>query len=207
VLAGLFETRATNTVLEAALLNANPVLHPAEVLLNVGKVETAKEGFQSHDEGFTPGVARISVGVADELCKLAAPLGIELDFVSGMLAFFARNSDRQAVVEVEGLDVGARAQLISDGVRSSPLAAIASPAGLNSRYLEEDIPYGLAMWASLGAQLGVAMPLCNAMVTIATAVTGRPFAGEGRTTRRLGLDGLDANLLMHYLRTGDRQSA
>jgi hypothetical protein len=39
---------------------------------------------------------------------------------------------------------------------------------------------------------GVRTPAINALVDVVRSMTGRDFAGEGRTLERLGLNGIDA---------------
>ena len=78
------------------------------------------------------------------------------------------------------------------------------PASLEDRYVTEDVPYGLATFASLGEQLGIEMPLSRAVVELASAASGHDFWKEARTPRHLGIAGMTAGQLAHYLKTGER---
>jgi opine dehydrogenase len=66
-----------------------------------------------------------------------------------------------------------------------------APGAINTRWLTEDIPYGLAAWNLLGNQLGVATPLMGALVTLACTALGQDFWALARTPAKLGIAGLD----------------
>ena len=59
------------------------------------------------------------------------------------------------------------------------------------RWLTEDSPYGLATWALLGEQLGVACPAMRALVDLTGAALGVDFWQTARRPEHLGLAGLD----------------
>jgi opine dehydrogenase len=59
------------------------------------------------------------------------------------------------------------------------------------RWLTEDVPYGLATWASLAAERDVATPLMEAMITLTSAVLGHDVQAQSRTVVDIGLAGLD----------------
>ncbi|HYO28997.1 MAG TPA: NAD/NADP octopine/nopaline dehydrogenase family protein, partial [Thermomicrobiales bacterium] len=67
---------------------------------------------------------------------------------------------------------------------SRMLTALKAPGALDTRWLSEDVPYGLATWALLGDALGVDTPTIDALVTLASAVV--------RTDFRASAPGLDA---------------
>ena len=75
------------------------------------------------------------------------------------------------------------------------LTALRAPGALDTRWLTEDIPYGLATWAALADQVGVETPLMDALVTLASALLGRDFRRETRTPADLGLTALSAGAL------------
>jgi opine dehydrogenase len=55
------------------------------------------------------------------------------------------------------------------------------------------------MLASLGRQLGVPMPVCEAVNTLLGVVEGADFRAGGRTAETLGLAGMSAEQVRHYL--------
>jgi opine dehydrogenase len=61
---------------------------------------------------------------------------------------------------------------------------------VNTRWLTEDVPFGLATWSALGASAGVAAPVMEALITLASAVLGIDFRSSSRSLAELGLAGL-----------------
>jgi opine dehydrogenase len=56
----------------------NPVVHPAGVLLNAGRIEHARADFYFYEEGVTPAVCRLVYAVDRERLAVARALGVEL---------------------------------------------------------------------------------------------------------------------------------
>lgn len=73
---------------------------------------------------------------------------------------------------------------------------------LDTRWLTEDLPYGLAMWTALAEPVGVEMPIARSLITLGSALLGRNFTAGDRDLRALGIDALLPASLQHYLQTG-----
>jgi opine dehydrogenase len=67
------------------------------------------------------------------------------------------------------------------------LTALRAPGQVETRWLTEDIPFGLATWALLGDQLGVETPVIDSLVTLASATLSKDFRSETRGLNALGL--------------------
>ena len=90
-------------------------------------------------------------------------------------------------------------------VRSTPpYLGASAPADFSHRYISEEVPTQVVPSASIGRQLGIATPLMDATIALASAVAGSDYAVEGWTAARLGVDGLDADALRALLETGRR---
>src|SRR5262249_1465353 len=63
-------------VLACGLAAMNPVVHPAGVLLNAGRIEYARGDFYFYEEGVTPAVCRLIEAVDRERRAVAAELGL-----------------------------------------------------------------------------------------------------------------------------------
>ncbi len=87
---------------------------------------------------------------------------------------------------------------------SRMLTALKAPGNLQSRWLTEDIPYGLAAWSKLGAQFGIETPLMRSFVDIGSIVMGFDGWTEGRGPQELGIAGMDIEELKGFLATGVR---
>jgi len=73
---------------------------------------------------------------------------------------------------------------------------LAALPGLDHRYLNEDVGFGLVFMASLARQLGVATPTIDAVIHLTSVLMNRDYAAEAmRTTETLGLAGLDIGAL------------
>ena len=73
-------------VMACGLAAMNPVIHPAGVLLNAGRVEYSKGEFYFYEEGVTPSVAKVIQQVDQERRDVAQGLGYKLPSVNYGLA-------------------------------------------------------------------------------------------------------------------------
>jgi opine dehydrogenase len=174
-------------VLACGLAAMNPVVHPAGVLLNAGRIEHARGDFYFYEEGVTPAVCRLIYAVDRERLALARALGLDLPPVD--VAFHAAG-------------FGPRGDLWATINGSHMLTQLRAPGALETRWLTEDVPYGLAAWALLGEQLGVATPTLRALVDLTAAALGAEFWPKARTPHHLGIAGLSRESLLEFVRTG-----
>jgi opine dehydrogenase len=79
------------------------------------------------------------------------------------------------------------------------LTQLRAPGSLQTRWLSEDVPYGLRTWAELGEQAGVPMPVARALVTLGDQVMGVDSWRAGRSLAHLGIAGLSHADLENYL--------
>lgn len=175
-------------VLECGLSAMNPVVHPPGVLMNAGRVEYSRGDFYFYEEGVTPGVCNAIYGVDRERRQVGRALGFELSTVEE--AFFAAG-------------FGPKGDLWSTINGSRMLTQLRAPGELGSRWLTEDVPYGLGAWGSLGRHLGVATPLMDGLVELASAALGEDFRVSSRTVQRLGIAGLGRDQLLRFVETGE----
>lgn len=187
LLADLFPgVRAHPHVVACALSAGNPILHPAGVLLNAGRIEYARGEFYFYEEGVTPGVARAIEAVDAERRAVGAALGLTLDPVADL---YWRGG------------FGPRGDLWATINGSRMLTQLRAPGSLATRWLTEDIPYGIATWSLLGAAHGVPTPVMHGLIALGAAVTGQDFRAA-RTPAALGIAGLSPTALTRYLTTG-----
>ena len=177
--------RLYGSVLECGLAAMNPVVHPAGVLLNAGRIERSRGDFYFYEEGATPGVCRLIYAVDAERLAIAAALGISLPPVDR--AFHAAG-------------FGPRGDLWSTINGSRMLTQLRAPGSLESRWLTEDVPYGLAAWALLGEQLGAQCPVMRSIVDLSSRTTGVDFWEAARRPEDLGIAGLARDGLLELVR-------
>jgi opine dehydrogenase len=171
-------------VLACGLSAMNPVVHPPGVLMNAGRVEYARGEFYFYQEGVTPTVAQVIYAVDNERRAIGRALGFELTPVDA--AFHAAG-------------FGPKGDLWATINGSRMLTQLRAPGAINTRWLTEDIPYGLAAWSLLGGQLGVDTPLMKALVALAGAALQQDFWSLARTPARLGLERMDKETLLRFV--------
>ena len=167
---------AYGSALEAGLSALNPVVHPPGVLMNAGRIERSRGEFWFYEEGVTPSVVNVIEAVDAERRALGAALDLNLTPVAEAFhrAGFGPKGDMWATIN-----------------GSKMLTALRAPGQVDTRWLTEDIPYGLAAWSQLGDRLGVETPTIDALITLASATLGRDYRAQARGLERLGLSGID----------------
>jgi len=169
----------TENVLTVALNNGNFVMHPVTSLLNAGRIEYSKGDFRLHREGHTPSVLRAEMGVRNEMAVLTKALGGK-DIIpeTKMEALFNFNQK----IPIEQVSIG--------------------PRTLKDRYITEDIPYGLVPMSQLGRKLGIATPLINAFIEIASVMNEEDYRKTGRTLEAIGLGKLNKEQIIQFVQEG-----
>jgi opine dehydrogenase len=175
-------------VLETSLNNPNAMAHPVPLLLNAGWVETTGGDFRFYTDGISPSVARAMEALDADRMAVVAALGLP--------AVEAIEWDRR----LYGL---AGATVYELNQRSWVHRDIRAPDRVRTRYLTEDVPYGLVPIASIGRELGVRTPAIDLFVDLACTVLGEDLRMGARTAATLGLAGLDAGgMLKHVIEGG-----
>ena len=174
-------------VMACGLAAMNPVVHPAGVLLNAGRVEYSKGEFYFYEEGVTPSVAKVIQQVDQERRDVAQGFGYKLLSVNE--AFYHAG-------------FGPKGDLWSTIHGSWMLTQLKAPGTLESRWLTEDIPYGLAAWSSLGEQYGTKTPTMRSLVDVGSIIMGFNGWEESRDVKRLGISEMDKTELSILLKTG-----
>jgi len=167
------------TVLHSGFANMNAVAHVGPMLLNAGRIEHTRGGFEFYGDGITPAVARVVSTYDDERVAAAAAYGVSVPTFRDWIA------TTYGIVGSSTYDVVQ--QLQHEVYRTSP-----APASLSHRYLLEDVPCGAVPTASLGRAARVSMPVHESLVELAGIAHDCDYWSIGRSAERLGLAGKDA---------------
>ena len=91
---------------------------------------------------------------------------------------------------------------LSETLRQSPIhgnPAFPAPDTVDTRYINEDLPFGLAAWSAIGKQYQAPTPTIDAVIQIAATMTGKDYLQTGLSTTDLGIAGLSAAQLQAIL--------
>jgi len=167
-------------VLQAGLGNANPIIHAALALTNATRIETAEAWPQYRM--MTPATCRLMEAMAAERERLAEGFGMA---VLGL---------EESLHRANGVPRG-RLHAMAATIAASR-GAVLGPTEMDTRYVTEDVPYGLAFYLWLAAARGIAMPVTEAVVTTLEALWGRELRSN------LLLQALDPSTLDAALESG-----
>jgi opine dehydrogenase len=164
-------------LLAISLSNLNPQNHMGIALGNITRMERGETWSQG--QNVTPTVGRLLEALDEERLEIARALGLEVKtiFEHFHLSFhvpIASISEMNQQMHAQG----------NGGT---------GPATADSRYVTEDVPYGLVLTAALGRMAGHPAPLHEAGIRIFSAMYGRDFEAENELLKALELDrrGLD----------------
>jgi opine dehydrogenase len=169
----------------------NAIHHPAALLLNVGRVESTGGDYYHYYDGITPGVGRLIDALDRERVAVAKAFGVMVEPLPDY--FF-----RLGYTDAEGQAGGGAYSVFH---HSEPNRWIKAPASIDHRFFNEDVPYGLVAISELGRLAGVPTPEADAVIAIASTVSGRAFRAEGLTLERMGVAGLGPVELVRLLET------
>jgi opine dehydrogenase len=92
---------------------------------------------------------------------------------------------------------------LTETLRQSPIhgdPSMPSPSTLDTRYLTEDLPFGLVPWASIGRTWGMPTPMMDAMIHTASVMLDRDFFSEGIKVEDLGSEAKSPQELADFVR-------
>ncbi len=172
--------------LAIALSNLNPPVHMANALANLTRMERGETWFNY--DGMTPAVGRLIEALDRERLAVAAGFGLSVRTVHDHFH-------------------------LSAGVPRGPIAEMAAeihrrrggppgPTSLESRFITEDVPFGLVPIAALGRSAGVPVPLHDAGIAVFSALCARDFAAENDLLPSLNLEHLSPAELHRRVRDG-----
>lgn len=173
-------------LLAISLSNLNPQNHLGIALGNITRMERGETWSQG--QNVTPKVGALLEALDLERLAIAEALGLKTKtiFEHFHLSFhvpIASISEMNQQMHAQG----------NGGT---------GPATADSRYVTEDVPYGLQLTAVLGRLVGRAAPLHEAGITMFSAMYGRDFAAENDILNALDLDRFSLDDLKQAARTG-----
>ncbi|UCG07418.1 MAG: NAD/NADP octopine/nopaline dehydrogenase family protein [Desulfobacterales bacterium] len=161
--------------------NLNPIVHPPMVLFNAGRIEsTGGQGWNLYADGATESVAKVMLAMDEERMLLLDRLGTQgLAFKDSFENLYEKYSLGK--------------QSLSETLRQSPIhgnPAFPAPSTVDTRYINEDLPFGLVPWSSIGRMWEIATPNIDSVIRIASTMLDTDFFADGLTVGDLGIQGM-----------------
>jgi opine dehydrogenase len=163
---------------------ALPASRTAEFLelFNAGRIEaTGGKGWNLYADGATESVAKIMLSMDEErmaVLKLISTDGILIK--DSFETFYANYS------------LGKKT--LSETLRQSPIhghPAFPAPSAVDTRYVNEDLPFGLVPWALIGRAWGVPTPTIDAIIQIASIMLNVDYFQKGLSAEDLGIQDME----------------
>lgn len=174
------------SLMAIALSNLNPQNHMGIALGNMTRMERGENWSQG--QNVTPNVGRLLEALDQERIAIATTLGLDVRniFQHFHLSFHVPvSSISQMNQEMHAAGNGGT-----------------GPATADSRYVTEDVPFGLVMTAKIGRLVGCPAELHEAGVRIFSAMYGRDFTAENDLLNALDLDAMSLDELKNLCRDG-----
>lgn len=181
---------AAENVWSTSLNNLNPIVHPPMVLFNAGRIEaTGGKGWNLYADGATESVAKIMLAMDVERMEVLKLISNDSILIKDSFeTFYATYS------------LGKKT--LSETLRQSPIhsdPAFPAPSSVDTRYINEDLPFGLVPWALIGRAWGVPTPSIDAIIQIASIMLNVDYFKEGLTIDDLGILGMDPEKVKAFL--------
>ena len=169
---------AAENAWSTSLNNLNPIVHPPMVLFNAGRIEaTGGKGWNLYADGATESVAKIMLSMDEE--RMAV---LNLISTDGILI-------KDSFETLYG-NYSLGKKTLSETLRQSPIhgnPAFPAPSSVDTRYINEDLPFGLVPWALIGRMWGVPTPTIDAVILVASTMVGVDYSTMGLSAEDLGI--------------------
>lgn len=184
----MYPVVAGENVLATSFNNLNPIVHPVGTVMNAGWVDTLGKDFSLNRLGSTISIAKGIKRVFEEVSKVADTIGFK------MLEYPEEDFWKKSTI----MSTYSRASFDKEGA----VAKISGPASVKSRYIIEDVPYGLVPIAKLARKFNVATPFIDAVIEFASVINQTDYIAQGMSLEELGVADLGKEELLKVLQEG-----
>ena len=182
--------RTREGLLAISLSNLNPQNHLAISMGNISRMDKGEEWYQF--QNITPTIGGFLEGLDKERLDIATVLGLEVKTVYEhfSLSFHVPIPESGSISEM--------CQEINKKGND-----VYGPNVADSRYITEDVPFGLALIVALGKLVGRPAILHESGLLICNAMYGRDFAAENDLLQAISMDNTSLKDLEEAARTGE----
>jgi opine dehydrogenase len=186
------QAMAAPNTLYTGLNNANAILHVANMVVNIGRLESGGNGYRFYAEGYTPGAIKVLESVSAERLAIARVFGVRLPGLHEWLLETYRLGGNTLAETFKRLT----------HEPTGPYQWTPTPKSMEHKYVTEDVPCGLVAMSALGGAAGVATPVIDGLIALSSAMLGRDFMTEGRNLQHLGLEGKNVEQIARIFERG-----
>jgi len=184
----MYPVVAGENILAPSLNNLNPVVHPVGTVMNAGWIDTIAKDFYFYRDGNTLSISRGIKAVFEEVSRVANAVGVKM-------------------LEYPEEDFWKKSAIMSTYFRTSfdkegAVSRISGPSSVKSRYITEDVPYGLVPIAKLARKFNVPTPVIDSVIQLASVINQTNYYQEGTSLENLGIADLSKQELQKVLREG-----
>lgn len=179
-----------NNILETGLSNINTTMHTSLMLLNAACIDN-KEDRLFYRECCTQSLDNIMKMLDEERCNLNVLENTQVPHLTDVVRSWYGHQ-------------GAKGETVSELQKSLPHFAYSKmPTTMNYRYVTEDVPYGLIPCVRFFKQFGFDYTVHKALVDVLCAVCAHDFYKEAHTMEDFGIENMNCEQFMRYLKTGN----
>jgi opine dehydrogenase len=179
--------RSRDGLLAISLSNLNPQNHLGMALGNMSRMEKGESWFQF--ENTTPNIGRFLEDLDMERRSIANVLGLDVKTIYDHFSLSFHVPDTKCISDM--------CQQIHNNGND-----VYGPNDAESRYITEDVPYGIAFIVALGRLVNRPALLHESGRIIAASMYGRDFAAENELLQALRFDQITLDALQRAARSG-----
>mmetsp|Transcript_8091 Transcript_8091/g.20038 ORF Transcript_8091/g.20038 Transcript_8091/m.20038 type:complete len:483 (+) Transcript_8091:151-1599(+) len=181
--------RPREGLLAITLSNLNPQNHLAIAMGNISRMDKGEEWYQF--QNITPRIGGFLEQLDRERLEIASALGLDVKTVYEHFNLSFHVPIPQS---------GSLSEMCQDIYKKGN--DVHGPTVADSRYITEDVPFGLAPVVALGKLVGRPAILHESGMAICNAMYGRDFSAENDLLEAIDLDGIELSELREAARTG-----